>query len=145
MIHPVITRVADRYSRRDDVRACISDAALIISAESLAKVVEELLDNTLRFSSPGAGVRIIGISTGDVYLLRMSDRGQGMSAAQIKSANAYAQFEGNLFEQQGMGMGLALVREIVSLQRGMVDIISKPSWGTRVTVTFPLAPGEAQT
>lgn len=139
LIQPVIKRVADRYQRASDIRIRIADAALIISDESLAKVVEELLDNALKFSLPGTPVHVIGVRAEDVYRLRVSDRGQGMTAAQIKNAGAYAQFERSLLEQQGIGLGLALVREIVALQRGTVDIASKLEQGTRVTITFPLA------
>jgi two-component system sensor histidine kinase BaeS len=42
------------------------------------------------------------------------------------------------FEQQGIGVGLTLVKGIVDLHGGIVEIHSDLEQGTRVTVTLPV-------
>ncbi len=70
-------------------------------------------------------------------MLRVSDWGRGMSSEQINRVGAYMQFERKLHEQQGMGLGLFLVRRLAELYEGSLVIESEPDRGTTMTVTLP--------
>lgn len=138
VIRQTAQRVADRLQRSDDLSLYVIDVPVTIPAESLSKVVEELTDNAFKFSQPGVPVRIATVLNEDKYLLQISDRGRGMSAEQIKESGAYVQFDRTFFEQQGVGLGLTLVRGIVRLQGGEITITSEQGQGTQVSVTLPI-------
>lgn len=71
--------------------------------------------------------------------MRVTDHGIGMSPEQL--ARIFERFyradpSGSI---PGTGLGMSLVKEIVELQGGRVDIASTPGRGTTVTLWLPLA------
>jgi signal transduction histidine kinase len=50
---------------------------------------------------------------------------------------AFRQFDRARYEQQGSGMGLALVRAIAEATGGRLEIVSRPGEGTTVRVLWP--------
>jgi two-component system, sensor histidine kinase and response regulator len=111
---------------------------LQISSESLEKIVVELVDNALKFSAKETPVEIEMAAT-DRFYLQIRDNGRGMTAEQIKNIAPYIQFDRKFYEQQGAGLGLAIVGRLVELHRGQLTIESAFGKSTTVTVTFPLA------
>jgi signal transduction histidine kinase len=71
-------------------------------------------------------------------LLSIRDRGRGMEPAEIQQIGAYIQFQRTLFEQQGIGLGLAIVRRLVELNGGVMEIDTRPGEGTEIRVQLPL-------
>ncbi|GAB4354978.1 MAG: hybrid sensor histidine kinase/response regulator [Cyanophyceae cyanobacterium] len=107
-----------------------------ISDSALAKVATELLDNALKFSTVGQPVQVIGRALGDRYGLIVCDHGRGMTPDQIENVGAYQQFDRRLYEQQGSGLGLSIVQQMMKLHGGTLAIESVPGEWTRVTVTL---------
>jgi len=135
--HTVYRQAAER-NRSADLVVNAQNAVVQVGSDTLSKIVGELTDNAFKFSQPGTGVYIEASARGDVYSISISDRGRGMTPAQIKNAEAYRQFERKFYEQQGTGLGLAIARSMVDLQGGRLDIKSVPGEGTRVLVELPL-------
>ncbi|MBI1258715.1 MAG: response regulator [Chloroflexi bacterium] len=125
---------AFQWERMEDVTIEAENVPVRIDADSLKKIVEELVDNALRFSKAGTKVTVTGEINGGVYRLRVRDAGRGMSNAQINRVGAYMQFERKLYEQQGLGLGLILARNLAELHRGRLTIQSVLAEGTTVTV-----------
>jgi signal transduction histidine kinase len=94
--------------------------------------------------SPGGGTILVTTQTGELrgepaVGLRVTDRGIGMSAEQM--ARVFERFyradpSGNI---PGTGLGMSLVKEIVELQGGRVDVTSTLGKGTTVTLWLPIA------
>ena len=123
-----------QHERMSDVSVHAEDVPVRISMESLQKIIEELVDNALRFSDPGTKVDVMGNVQNGVYLLSVSDEGRGMTNDQINRVGAYMQFERKLYEQQGMGLGLIIAKNLAELNRGRLTIQSTPAQGTTVYV-----------
>jgi len=134
LLHDVMLQKASQYERTQDVAFQAEAVPVRISAENLAKIAQELVDNALRFSAPGTKIEIWGSVQEGVYVLSISDAGRGMTADQINRIGAYMQFERKLYEQQGMGLGLILAKNLVELNQGRLTIQSAPSQGTTVYV-----------
>ena len=124
--------------RGSDLRLSADSATLHISEFALAKIVEELVDNALKFSKPGQAIAVTGTIRDHTYTLAIHDHGRGMSPEQIHEAGAYLQFERRLYEQQGSGMGLAIARQIADLYNGQLEITSALGEGTQVEVQLAL-------
>lgn len=128
------------YEREADLTLDVEDATLAVRAAKFNGMIQELVDNALKFSSAGSPVVIRGVVTGDnMYKLSFSDKGRGMNARQIAAIGAYMQFDRSQYEQQGSGLGLAIAAKVARLHGGTLDINSTPSNGTTVVVTLPLA------
>lgn len=125
--------VAKRHLRETDLILGEVNACVRMATADLELIVEELLDNAFTFSAPGSAVEI-GLSEPGILTVR--DHGRGMDAEQVKRVGAFRQFDRKKYEQQGLGLGLFLVSEIVRRYGLKLDIQSEPGSGTLVTLTF---------
>jgi len=131
-------KVAAAANREADLVIEVVPASVCVTESYLGKLVEELVDNGCKFSKPGNPVRVYSAIEGNDLVLRVSDRGIGMNPEQIQSIQAYVQFDRVMHEQQGMGLGLAIARRIVTLCEGTLVIESEPGQGTTVMVRVPI-------
>lgn len=123
--------------RTIDLNCESNGAALAIAPEYLAKIVEELLDNAFKFSHPESEVEIHSEIAGDLFLLAITDSGRGMTQEQIVNIGAFTQFDRATHEQQGAGLGLAVVKRLVELHDGIVSIASEIGHGTTIKINLP--------
>lgn len=133
----VAERAAKQQDRLADLRLDLQDLPVQMAEVYLRHLVQELIDNALQFSEPGTWVQVTSCSADQKFCLAISDRGRGMTSNQIVHLGAYTQFERDQLEQQGLGLGLALVQRLVKLHGGEIAIESAPSEGTTVTVQLP--------
>ena len=137
-VEHIVTRLCKGRHRQIDISWCEEDISLAISPFHLAKLVEELIDNALKFSSVGTPIEVTGNKNGDHFHLCVSDRGRGMTAEQIALIGACIQFDRSTYEQQGCGLGLAIVKQLLQIYGGQLIINSILNQETRVNVYIPL-------
>ena len=131
---------AQQTGREADVTYKFGDYTVVkISDHHLSKITEELIDNASKFSDAGTAIQVQGQLANEFYELVVKDHGRGMTADEISSVGAYMQFNRDFYEQQGMGLGLAIVRLIAELYGGSVTISSNYGHETTVCVRFPIA------
>lgn len=116
----------------------LENAGLDINPEYLQIIIEELIDNCIKFSEQSAIVNIKGYSEEKKYILEFADNGRGISSEQIKKIGAFMQFDRKKFEQQGAGLGLILVSQITKLFDVELEIKSEIGKGTAVKIFIPL-------
>jgi signal transduction histidine kinase len=111
-------------------------------AGRLQQVLVNLIGNAVKFTDQG-GVRV-QVSTEDPagLSIRVTDTGVGIPAEQLpdvfeafRRGSNYAQRE-----RQGAGLGLSIVKEIVTRMHGEISAISEPGAGSTFTVTIPIEP-----
>ena len=108
----------------------------------LEQVVGNLLSNAVKYTQPGGTVTIAVERAGDGALLRVSDTGVGIAPELLERIfEPFAQASTTLDRSQGgLGLGLALVRGLVSLHGGTVRARSEgPGCGTELEVRLPVA------
>jgi signal transduction histidine kinase len=74
-----------------------------------------------------------------MMVLSVTDRGRGLDTEHIGKIGAYMQFERKLHEQQGLGLGLTICRQLAQIHNGSLVIQSEKSQGTTVRVKIPVA------
>jgi signal transduction histidine kinase len=109
-----------------------------LAASYLGKVAVELLDNAMKFSEANTTVTVRLRADASEAALLVADAGRGMTEEQVRLIGAFRQFDRALFEQQGSGLGLALVRRILVASGGELALDSRPGAGTRVTARWPI-------
>jgi signal transduction histidine kinase len=123
--------------REGDLQLELGDARVPLAAAYLRKLAVELVDNAMKFSEAGTTATVRLRADGSGVTLEVADAGRGMTADQVRQIGAFRQFDRALFEQQGSGLGLALVRRIVVASGGELAFESSPGAGTRVTARWP--------
>ena len=129
--------VADRYERMNDLKINADQVDLVqVSTRHLQKMIHELVDNAFKFSEAGAEVQVSATVEDGHYKIEVSDQGKGMTKEQLDAIGTYIQFEREIHEQQGLGLGLSIVKRLTELFGGTFSIYSLPGQGTQVTVNL---------
>jgi len=131
--------IAAQFNRTADLKLNLQNTAIAISAFDLEKVISELLDNAFKFSALNTSVEVFSTIEPEFFHIRIINQGIGMTSAQIAASGAYVQFNRQFQEQQGVGLGLAIAKRLVELQKGSLTIDSVPNQTTTVHVLLPLA------
>ena len=125
--------------RPNDIVLELANVPVPISDEYLAKIVEELVQNAFKFSSANTPVRVTLADSENNVALTISDQGRGFSTEHITKVGAYMQFDRKMHEQQGLGLGLTIVRRLTELHGGTLTIQSQKGAGTTMTLKLPKA------
>lgn len=137
IIQQTAADTAARFERENDLNLQANEGVIAIADEYFQKIVGELIDNAFKFSRAGSVVDVeAGRDSEGGYGVRIRDRGHGMSEQEINSIGAYNQFNRELMEQQGLGLGLIIARLLTELHEGEFFIESELNAGTTVTVYF---------
>ncbi len=120
-----------------------ADACQVVAdAEKTRQALVNVLANSRKYSAPGTPITVDLAEDGGpdgCIGIRVSDAGIGMTREQLARAceRFYrADTSGNI---PGSGLGLSLVKEIVALQNGRLDLASEFGVGTTVTIWLPRA------
>lgn len=108
------------------------------NSELISQVWQNLIGNALKFSNDKGNILIRMKKSKDSILVSVADSGIGMSPE--TSQRIFEKFyQGDTsHETEGNGLGLTLVKRIVDLYNGKVEVISEPDKGTTFTVTLPI-------
>lgn len=139
ILYDIAGFVAHRFNRQDDliVTSDAFDISINLSPESYHKIIEELIDNAFKFSKEGSKVEVITKLTDKYFEINIVDHGRGMSPEHLNNIGALMQFERDVFEQQGVGLGLIIAKKLTELHNGVFEINSVEDQGTTVTIKFP--------
>jgi two-component system sensor histidine kinase BaeS len=107
---------------------------LDVDGRRIRQVVSNLVANALRHTPAGGSVTVSARASVSGLRLEVADTGVGMSQDAIDHAFERFWRSG---ESAGAGLGLAIVRDLVTAHGGTVNIESQPGEGTRVVVTLP--------
>jgi two-component system sensor histidine kinase/response regulator len=130
-------RAAAAADRAADLQLDLADGSVAMAPDLFTRLVDELVGNAFKFSQPGQPVRVVTVSDNATFKLAVEDRGPGMTPEQIANVSAYTQFDRRRKEQQGAGLGLAIVQRLSQLHGGELRIQSEPGTGTTVQVSLP--------
>ncbi len=116
---------------------CPEDLCLSHDSKWTAEAVFNLLDNAVKYTPAGGAIRI-SVEQWEMYVkLSVSDTGKGIPES--NQAAIFRRFyrEEEVHEQQGVGIGLYLAREIVTRQGGYIKVVSEPGKGSEFSIMFP--------
>ena len=123
------------------------DAAAVTGNDQLLSLIlDNLVDNAIKFTEPGGRVAVSSKRDGQAVAIEVADTGCGIPAAdQERVFERFFQVErsrsgtgSESAERRGTGLGLAIVRHAAAAMQGTVRLASAPGKGTCVTVTLPV-------
>ena len=121
------------------------DAGLqvLVDEEKFRQILLNLLTNALKFTANGGRVDISSRRDGADARVVVRDTGRGIAAADLVSVfDPFVQVDRHVTpeSEQGVGLGLAISRELARGMKGDLTAESEPGVGSSFTVTLPLAP-----
>lgn len=146
----VVRRVARRLEPvaaakgvRLEVEA-VARALVAGSGESLERIVQNLVENAVKYTTAGGSVRVeagAAAGAGGRIALVVADTGAGIAPEALPHIfDRFARADpGRAREAGGFGLGLAIVRRRVEAMGGSIEVSSAPGRGTRFRVLLPSA------
>ena len=125
-----------------DIRVPRRGCSIHADRERLAQVVANLLTNAAKYTEPRGSIEISAGHEGDAVVISVRDSGIGIDPAMQASVfDVFTQARQALDRSKGgLGLGLAIVRSIVTLHGGTVSVFSEGlGRGTTFTVRLPYA------
>ncbi len=139
LFNNIIEEKQEKYKRRDDFYLEITECGVKIYKEHFKFLISELIENSLKFSKPGSIVTIKTNLENSRYNVQIVDYGTGMTAEQIRNIAPFMQHNKNLYQQDGNGLGLIIVKKLLEIYQGNFSIESKPGLFTAVSINLPVS------
>jgi signal transduction histidine kinase/ActR/RegA family two-component response regulator len=110
----------------------------------LRQVLINLLSNAIKYNRRGGRVVVHSRATGDAALLSVRDTGRGLDARQLSTLfEPFNRFGAESDGTEGTGIGLTIVKALVTGMGGTVEVMSTPGIGTVFEVSLPTADSDA--
>jgi signal transduction histidine kinase len=119
-----------------------SDLSVRADREKLGQVLSNLLDNAVRYSPEGGTITVSARGRSKAAEITVADEGIGMSEPDQQRAFAKFFRSERAAAGQGTGLGLFLVRGLVTAMGGRIWLESEESRGSRFTFELPLTGAE---
>ena len=115
-------------------------ASVLGARDSLTDLVNNLVSNAIRYTPQGGRVRVQVGCEGEEARLVVSDTGIGIPAAE--RPHIFDEFfrgeEAKKAVQHGTGLGMTIVKRVVEMHQGRIEVESEPGQGTTFRVHLPL-------
>jgi signal transduction histidine kinase len=114
---------------------------MLLDPVTLHEIIANLVDNALKYSTPGAPVEVTAKVEGNALRIRVRDQGEGIPPGDLpRIFDRFTQIDGSSTRAHGgVGLGLHLVRELTRRSGGEVEVDSVMGKGTTFTVTLPIS------
>lgn len=109
--------------------------------EMLSQVWINILSNAIKFSHSGGKITIQCKRVGEDAVVSIKDEGIGMDEG-TKALMFHKYYSASTSLKEGNGIGLAVVKRIIELCQGNIEVDSTQGVGTEVIVTVPIRDGE---
>ncbi len=131
-------KVMSKFNRTADFEYSAIDTTLKCFDMHLSFIVEELLENSCKYSKPQSKIELQTAINNSQFELSVLDSGIGFTQDQIASVTAFKQFDRRIHEIGGSGLGLAIVKKIALLYGGSFGISKINNLQTSVWVKLPI-------
>ena len=116
---------------------CPEDLTVSHDSKWTSEALFNLLDNAVKYT-PAGGKIAVSVVLWEMYVeIKVTDTGKGISES--NQAAIFRRFyrEEEVHDQQGVGIGLYLAREIVTRQGGYIKVVSEPGKGSEFSIMLP--------
>ncbi|MGC3871834.1 ATP-binding protein [Halomonas sp. GXIMD04776] len=121
-----------------ELATAIQSSWVLADRQRLDQILQNLIDNAIKYNRPGGWVRLSTWTEADSVCLEVADNGQGI-AEDVRDDLflPFARLGMEHSDIKGTGLGLALCLELVRRMQGHIEVFSHPGQGSRFQVWLP--------
>ncbi|BAW97566.1 two-component hybrid sensor and regulator [[Synechococcus] sp. NIES-970] len=134
----IMKDIADSEKRAKDLQLVLGEAQGVISYADFTTLITELLENAFKFSSAGSPIQVVSQAIADQFVMTVTNQGRSITPEEVQKVGAFQQFNRQLYERQGLGLGLKIVMSIITKYDGALNISTPPEGGTCIEFRLPL-------
>jgi len=138
-LEPVLRTLAEEKGLQFEFRTTGSDLLIRSDRERIAQIIVNLATNAVKYTDRGS-VSIQLTVSGGVFSIRVQDTGAGIAAE--NQAEIFAPFHqtgtASPAAGGGLGLGLSIVKTLIELLNGRVQVQSEPGLGATFIVHIPI-------
>ena len=116
----------------------IDDEEIEIDPDKFRVLINNILNNSMKFSEPGKSVTVTGSVSSDICRIEVEDEGIGMDFDPRMLENPVNESKSGTSDERGSGLGLYIINEFTRDNGGTLHIESTPGRGTLVVLEFPV-------
>ena len=111
----------------------------------ISQILNNLLHNSIKFTESGSVTLTLRYQPGEPLEMVVADTGIGMTPTQVsRILDSFEQADGSITRRfGGTGLGMSIVRQLVTLMQGDITVDSVQGQGTAIRVSLPLPVAEA--
>jgi two-component system phosphate regulon sensor histidine kinase PhoR len=119
-----------------------SAADIRADEEALGQILDNLIDNAIKYTGEGSLIQVRWYGLGDQICLEVEDNGRGIPEEDLPRIfeRFYRVDKARSREMGGTGLGLAIVKNLVHIMKGNVKVASELGQGTTFSVCLPRTP-----
>ncbi len=143
----LLYEIVDEYQTMADAKSItlsssVSNDSMVCAFDRLGllRVLGNLLNNAMKFTPKGGTVTLSASEQEDFINIAVSDTGAGIEPSEVKKLFERFSRLPQHSDVAGTGLGLFVVKCIVTAHGGSLDVSSTPGAGTRFTLTLPKSP-----
>ncbi|MBV8570032.1 MAG: DUF4118 domain-containing protein [Acidobacteriaceae bacterium] len=141
LIDGAVSALGDRIATHTLVIDCPAELPAVHGdRELLEEALKQLLDNAVKYSSPGSQINVSASAANGVVQIGIRDRGPGLT--EVEQSRVFDKFYRGRYDRsavQGTGMGLAIAKEILEAHGGSIAVESQVGHGSLFTVMLHAA------
>ena len=139
IVHEVVVALAERAARAGVTLSAEVDEGIEIPLRPrmLRVVLENLMENAIRYAGADTRFSISLVRAGDEVLLTAADDGAGVSEEDLQRLFERFYRADRARASRGTGLGLAIVKHIVTSAGGRVEAMGAPGHGLKIQIAFP--------
>ena len=131
-----VVHKADRKKLELSIR-CGQDMTAVCDVKWTAEAIGNILDNAVKYTPEGGNISI-DVSPGEMYTkIQIRDTGKGIASCHYNDIFKRFYRESSVSEEEGLGLGLYIARNIITLQGGYIMVHSAPGQGSCFSVFLP--------
>lgn len=137
-------RITEPIRARNDVRVEVDlqpgATSLMADRGVVRQIMINLLANAAKYNRPGGSITVRSRDTRDAFTLIVEDTGIGISPAALQQVfEPFKKGDAHVAQtaESSFGLGLPIVKGLVGLMGGEIEIRSEPAKGTMVSVQLP--------
>nr|WP_298412289.1 ATP-binding protein [uncultured Halomonas sp.] len=129
---------ATRYGIQLELGTAIQGGWILADRQRLDQVVQNLIDNAIKYNRPGGWIRLSTWVEADSVCLEVADNGQGIADDDLDTLfQPFSRLGMEHSEIKGTGLGLAICLELVRRMKGRIEVSSTPGQGSRFQIWLP--------
>lgn len=137
-LQPLLQGIAEQYAAEKglSLQLCDTDIFATFDMKWTAEALANIVDNAIKYTEHGV-IMISAVSYEMFARIDISDTGTGISESEQSKIFTRFYRSRNVREQEGVGIGLYLARQIISGEGGYIKVASVPGKGSTFSVFLP--------